>query len=288
MKPIELHLYLPFSYWRDRDAETGVRLLRPDAQSVAGYLRALSQELGGMQGDFQDCEVSAIRFRGGYLSLLDAEDLNRLLSLVHRVFSVRKDCPVCGAMFPGQLDMEMVSVYRNLRVSPLMFELPSLSFRECERLGYPVMLQALDKTVYFLQNFGEEEWGLRFPIGIPGRDERAWRFLLGQLYHYQPKYLQFFSIAPDVEEDPGFALCCDELQTHGYRRFAENGYALSESVPPLLPDPAAGTEYMGAGLGAVSFIDGYRVRNTADPALYRRCCASYRDLIVSVTEDARE
>ena len=98
MKPIELHLYLPFSYWRDRDAETGVRLLRPDAQSVAGYLRALSQELGGMQGDFQDCEVSAIRFRGGYLSLLDAEDLNRLLSLnrllnrfVHRKWLLLKN-----------------------------------------------------------------------------------------------------------------------------------------------------------------------------------------------------
>ena len=282
MKPIELHLYLPFSYWRERDAETGVRLLRPDERNVAGYLRALCEELRGMAGEFQDCEVAAIRFRGGYLSLLDAEELKSLLSLVRRVFPVQNGCPVCGTMFPGRLDMEMIALYRDLRVSPLLFELPSLSFRECERLGYPVMLQALDKTVYFLQNFSEEEWGLRLPIGLPGRDEGVWRFLLGQLYHYQPKYLQFFTIAPDVKESPAFALCCEELEGHGYRHFAENGYARAESVPRLLLEPAG--EYIGAGLGARSRIDGFRVQSTADPALYQRRCASWRELITSVTE----
>ena len=284
MKPIELHLYLPFSYWLSRDPETGAPLQRPDPQSVAGCLQALSAELTGMREDYQDCEVSAIRFRGGYLSLLDAQELGRLLALVHRTFTVRPDCPVCGPMFPGQLDMEMIAAYRNHKVSPLLFEVPSLSFRECERLGYPVALQALDKTLYFLQNFNEDEWGLRFPLGIPGRGESVWRFLLGQLYHYQPKYLQFFSIAPGTEEDPAFALCCDELQTHGYRRFSEGCFARAESVPRLLLDPPPEVEYVGAGLGASSFIDGYRVRNTADPALYRRRCASYRDLIVNVTE----
>ena len=285
MKSVELHLYLPFSWWRDRDAETGVRLLRPDAQSVAGYLRLLSKELAGMGEDYEDCEVGAIRFWGGYLSLLDADELRQLLALVRRVFAVREDCPMCGTMFPGQLDMEMISVYRDLRVSPLLFEIPSLSFRECERLGYPVVLQALDKTVYFLQNFSVEDWGLRVPIGIPGRTEELWRFLLGQLYHYQPAFIQFFSIAPEVEEGPGFTLCREELLTHGYRKVSENSFATTERVPRLLLDPAPGAEYVGAGLGARSLIDGYRVRNTADPARYRRCCGSYRELAVRVEED---
>ena len=286
MKPIELHLCLPFSWWRDYDAETGVRLLKPDAQSVAGYLRLLSKELSGMREDFDDCEVTAIRFPGGYLSLLDAEDLRQLLTLVRRVFAVRKDCPVCGTMFPGQLDMEMISVYRDLHVSPLLFEIPSLSFRECERLGYPVVLQALDKTVYFLRSFSAEDWGLRVPIGIPGRTEELWRFLLGQLYHYQPTYIQFFSIAPEVKESPGFTLCREELLTHGYREVSENSFAGTGSVPPLLLDPPPGTEYVGAGLGAFSRIDGYRIRSTVDSERYRRCCGSYRQLIVGVEEDA--
>lgn len=285
MKSIELHLYLPFSWWRGMDAETGVRLLRPDEQNVAGYLRLLSRELAGMREEYEDCEVSAIRFRGGYLSLLDADALRQLLALVHRVFTVQRDCPVCGTMFPGQLDMEMISLYHDLHVSPLLFEIPSLSFRECERLGYPVALQALDKTVYFLQNFNVEDWGLLVPIGIPGRTEELWRFLQGQLYHYQPKYIRFFSIAPETAEGPGFALCREELLTHGYSEVSGNCFARSENVPRLLLDPPSGAEYVGAGLGARSRIDGYRVKNTADPERYRRCCGSCRQLVVQVEED---
>ena len=284
MKAIELHLYLPFSYWLARDPETGAPLRKPDARAVAQALQALCAELDSMKEDYADCEVTAIRFRGGYLSLLDAEDLSRLLQRVRRAFRVRKDCPISGPMFPGQLDMQMIALYRDEQVSPLLFELPSLSFRECERLGFPVALQALDKTVYFLENFNEGEWGLRLPIGIEGRDADYWQFLLGQLYHYRPTYLQFFSIAPERAEHPAFAEICAELQTHGYRRAAENVFSLAENVPPLLLDPAPGVEYVGAGLGARSFIDGYRVRNTADPARYFQNCRDYRKLIEKVEE----
>lgn len=282
MKPIELHLYLPFSYWLDRDPETGAPLQRPEERRVAGYLQALCAELGSMREEYDDCEITAIRFRGGYLSLLDAEDLRRLLITVHRCFAVRRDCPVCGVLFPGRLDMEQIAAYRDLRVSPLLFEVPSLSFRECERLGFPVALQALDKTAYFLGNFGEEEWGLRLPVGIAGRTESYWVFVRGQLFHYRPKYLQFFSLAPGLDEGPGFARLCEELQRSGYRRAAKNSFALSESVPLLLLEPGKGSEYVGAGLGARSLIDGYRVQSTADPARYFQNCRDCRSLIEHV------
>lgn len=286
MKPIELHLYLPFSYWLARDPETGAPLRKPDARAVAQALQALCAELDSMKEDYADCEVTAIRVIGGYLSLLDAEELSRLLLRVRRAFRVQKDCPVCGPMFPGQLDMQMIALYRDAHVSPLLFELPSLSFRECERLGFPVALQALDKTVYFLENFNEGEWGLRLPIGIEGRDADYWQFLLGQLYHYRPTYLQFFSLAPDRAEHPAFAEICGELQTHGYRRAAENVYSLSENVPLLLLDPAPGVEFVGAGLGARSFIDGCRVRGTVDPARYFQNCRDWRKLVEQVEEVA--
>ena len=280
MKPIELHLYLPFSYWLERDPETGAPLRRPDERTLAVWLRALCAELTGRKEDFADCEVTAIRFHGGYLSLLDAEDLSRLLIAVHRSFSVQKDCPVCGLMFPGRLDMESIAAYRNHRVSPLLFTLPSLSFRECERLDYPVALQALDKTVYFLQNFAEEEWGLQLPIGIAGRNVETWRFLLGQIYHYHPKYLRFASIDPEQPEDPAFAEICAELERHGYHRAAENLFSLADAVPRLLLPPAADTEYVGAGPGAVSRIDGFTVHSTPDFETWCRSCGDWRKLVV--------
>ena len=283
MKEMELHIQLPFSYWLDRDPESGIALQKPDERSVADYLMSLAKEMGSMKTDYQDCQVTRIRFMGGYLSLLDAEDLERLLILIHRSFSVCENCPVNGVFFPGQADMEMISCYRNHNVSPFLFEVPSLSYNECKAMGYPMAMQALDKTVYLLQNYSESEWGLRLPIGMAGRSKSSWEYLLGQMYHYSPKYLQFFRLSTDTQEDLGFAQICSDLESHGYCRIAENLYA-TEEVSPAFVIPEPDTEYVGIGLGARSRIDGFLVANTADPALYKSRCVSYRKLIANVQE----
>ena len=284
MKPIELRIHLPFSYWLDRDPDTGVPLQRPTEQALAEVLRCLAAEMNSMREDFDDCTVTAIRFLGGYLSLPDAEDFKRLLIAVHRSFTVQRDCPIIGTLFPGCLDMEKIALYRDRRVSPLMFEVPSLSFRECEKLGFPVIFQALDKTVYFLESFQEGEWGLRLPIGIPGRTEETWRYIQGQIYHYHPKYLQFFRVDPALAEDPAFDAVCADLQQHGYRRVSDTVYAASDTVPLLLGEPDASAEYVGVGLGAESRIDGYHAKSTCDWDFYRKNAPSYRRLITSVRE----
>lgn len=284
IKPIELHIHLPFSYWLDRDPETGAALQRPTEQALSEVLRCLAAEMNSMREDFDDCTVTAIRFCGGYLSLPDAEDFARLLTAVHRSFHVQKDCPISGTLFPGHLDMEKIALYRDRHVSPLLFEVPSLSFRECERLGFPIVFQALDKTVFFLQNFQEDEWGLRLPIGIAGRTEEFWRYIRGQIYHYSPKYLEFFRLDPALAEDPSFGEMCADLQEHGYRRASETLYACSDTIPLLLRKPDVSAEFVGIGLGAESRIDGYQTKSVGDWETYRKNAASYRRLITAVRE----
>ncbi len=284
MKPIELHLNLPFSYWQEKDPRTGSACIRPEPSTFAVLLRCFYREMAGMKEDYEDCQVTAIRFLGGYLSLFDTEDLEKLFAVIHQCFSVKNACPASGVLFPGTLDMEMISEYQNRWISPLMFEIPSLSFRECEKLHLPVMMQALDKTVYFLQNFREDEWGLRIPIGIPGRTADAWHFLLGQFYHYSPRYLQFFSVDPHVQEDPAFYEICTDLRSHGYRDVCENTFACSESFPFLLKEPYEATEYISIGPGAVSRIDGFLVQNTSDLDFYFKKCTDYRSLVIHVEE----
>jgi len=284
MTPIQLHIYFPFSYWQERDPRTGAALYRPDAELLRTYLQCLCHEMADMREDYDDCEIEGIRFCGGYLSLLDSEELEKLLAVVHRCFHVKGDCPVSGIFFPGSLDMERFSVYRRHRVSPFLFEAPSLLFRECEKRGYPVTMQALDQTVYFLRNFQADDWGLRLPVGIPDRTENMWRSILGQIYHYHPTYLQFYSIAPETEESPAFEEICGELTAHGYRKIAPLTYSLSDHIPFSLRELLLTDEYVGVGLGAVSQIDGFCVRNVTDMTFYNKNCCEYRSLVQSVTE----
>ena len=89
MKPIELHLNLPFSYWQEKDPRTGSACIRPEPSTFAVLLRSFYREMAGMKEDYEDCQVTAIRFLGGYLSLFDTEDLEKLFAVIHQCFSVK-------------------------------------------------------------------------------------------------------------------------------------------------------------------------------------------------------
>lgn len=282
MEPMLLEIHLPFSYWQERRA-CGMPLLRPQAQTVSGYARALCMEIESLGEDLADYRVEAIAFCGGYMSLFDAEEFGEIMAAVHRAFSVSPDVQVSGMLFPGSLDMALIAAYKNRRVGTLMFEIPSLSARECERLGLPNALQAMDQTLYLMQNFGVEGFGMRLPVGIAGRDAGAWQYILGQIRHYQPMHVEFWDISGgSVQEDAGFAQVKAALAAHGFAEIAPNFMSLAKT--PLRFAAPGNLAVAGVGLGAVSRLDGFETRNTADLREYMMRCADYRQLIVHAVE----
>lgn len=280
MEPILLNVQLPFSYWLERDPETDAPLVRPDGRLLARYLDALCQEIRSLGEDMDDVTVGAVHFAGGYMSLLSPDEFLAVMAALHRSFRFAKKPQVSGVLFPGSLDMALISVYSDVGVAPLMFEVPSLLARECDRLALPNALQALDQTVFLMQNFGVSDFGLRLPIGIEDRNAGAWRFILGQIRHYQPLCVQFVDVSGGhVAEHPAFGEIKQELAQQG----------LVERAPNLLcagntPRFAQAGACLGIGLGAVSQLDGYETRNTTQLDAYMAASGDYRRLIVSVRE----
>ncbi len=284
MPSIQLTLYLPFSYWLDRDPETGAPLSRPDNAALLPYLRALTRELASLGPDLEGCQVTSLRFAGGYLSLLDPDTLAVLMAAVHRSLALAPDLEISGLAFPGSLDMALLSQYRNYALGPLFFDVPSLSARECQRLGLPNALLALDQSVYLLQNYSMNNFGLTLPLGLPGRDEELWLHLLGQVTHYQPAHVVLVPTAgADFQEHPALSLFQQGLADRGWRPAAPGFYTRASHAPRCAARPAA---YVGVGLGAPSRLDGFLTQNTGDMAYYLSHSADYRQLIISVREEA--
>ena len=280
MEPILLNVQLPFSYWQERDPETGAPLRRPDGRLLARYLDALCREIRSLGADMDDATVGAVHFAGGYMSLLSPDEFTAVMAALHRSFRFVQKPQVSGVLFPGSLDMALISVYGDAGVAPLMFEVPSLLARECERLALPNALQALDQTVFLMQNFGVSDFGLRLPVGIGGRDEGAWRFMLGQIRHYQPRCVQFVDVSGGrVAEHPAFARIKQALAQQGLAERAPNLLCAGETPRFAQQGPC-----LGVGLGAISRLDGYETRNTAQLDAYLAGAGDYRNLIVSVRE----
>lgn len=54
---IALRVCLPFSWWRTRDAETQMTLIKPEKNGVPAYVAALCREIESLGRDMQEYRV---------------------------------------------------------------------------------------------------------------------------------------------------------------------------------------------------------------------------------------
>lgn len=62
---IALRVCLPFSWWRTRDAETQMTLIKPEKNGVPAYAAALCREIESLGRDMQEYRVDTLWFDGG-------------------------------------------------------------------------------------------------------------------------------------------------------------------------------------------------------------------------------
>lgn len=178
----------------------------------------------------------------------------------------------------------MISCYRNHRIGPLMFEMPSLMMRECEQLHLPNALQALDHSLYVMQSFQESDYGLQIAVGIPGRDAGVWRHIVSEALRCSPAHIAFFSLNPEMDEGEGFQLAQTLLHKAGYRQIAPRLLTRAQQEPRYAEVLRGEKPAASVGLGAVSDVDGFVTRNTQNMKTYLQQSADYRNLLVSVEE----
>lgn len=281
---IALRVCLPFSWWRTRDAETQMTLIKPEKNGVPAYAAALCREIESLGRDMQEYRVDTLWFDGGYMGLFMPEQLEAILAAAHRSFHLTEDVQISGTVFPGSLDLAMISCYRNHRIGPLMFEMPSLMMRECEQLHLPNALQALDHSLYVMQSFQESDYGLQIAMGIPGRDAGVWRHIVSEALRCSPAHIAFFSLNPEMDEGEGFQLAQTLLHKAGYRQIAPRLLTRAQQEPRYAEVLRGEKPAASVGLGAVSDVDGFVTRNTQNMETYLQQSADYRNLLVSVEE----
>lgn len=266
---IPLMISLPFSWWRREG-------IFPKKELVSSYRAALMREIRSLGEDLPEACLSSLHFEGGYLGLFSMDDLLELLSCIRGAFSVKEGAPLTGTLFPGSLDMALLSAYQSQHAGPLFFEVPSLLMRECERLNLPNVLQLLSHTRYLLASYRFPDWGLALAGDIPERGEAAWEHIGREILSLQPAHVRF----DRFQRAEAFAPCEDLLRKGGYRPLKENFYTRAQ-LPPhfLFPE-----EYLGAGLGAGTRMQGFLTRNTPDLGRYLNSSANYRNLLVLVQE----
>ncbi len=270
-----------------------------DFASLAGsdhladrYLDALDREMAAQVGPR---EVDTIFIGGGTPTRLDARQLDRLLGMTRRHFSLKAGGEWTVEANPGTLDAEKADVLAEGGVNRV--SLGAQSFQ-------PELLRVLER------NHGPEEvpkaldlvrprfasWSFDLIFGVPGSTEELWAADLEAALALGPSHLSCYGLVFEKgtalwkQERLGLVSPVDEeaergMYEHTIDRLAAEGLAMYEISNFASPGHEsrhnliywANDAYFGVGLGAARYAQGVRSSNTRDLPAYLRRVEEGRD-----------
>ena len=262
------------------------------------YVMALCREIRSAAVQYQR-PVDTVFIGGGTPSVLPYPLFSELVNTVYEAFRILPDAEVTVEMNPGAVwsGSELDALFRKRdragKMQPLIsrVSLGVQSFHDGElrKLGRIHDFRTFLGTYENLRAAGAADINFDLMFGIPGQTEESWSGTLRSAVRLQPEHISAYSLileegTPFYEEwENGLLPLPDETterkMAHYAAEFLENAgfrqYEISNFARPGFESRHnirywRRKEYYGAGIGAASFIDHTRWRNTTDPGEYIR------------------
>ena len=282
---LELYIHIPFCI--RKCAYCDFLSFPSGEEERARYVERLTEEIeeaGAVSGDYV---VTAIFLGGGTPSVLEPEQTKRILQAVKESFYVAEDAEITTEVNPGTADKEKLRAWKQAGINRLSFGLQSAENRELQLLGRIHTMEEFLESYQAAREAGFDNINIDLMSALPGQTVSSWEKTLRTVAALQPEHISAYSLI--IEEGTPFYQLFgeDEDKQEEQRRRKELGV-------PELPDEDAerrmyydteqilkeaeyhryeisnyakpgyecrhnkgywtGTEYLGLGLGASSYI----------------------------------
>ncbi|MCQ2552840.1 MAG: radical SAM family heme chaperone HemW [Clostridia bacterium] len=251
-----------------------------------GYFAQLIAEIEQFAGQYAEKYfVDTIFFGGGTPSLVDIKALHAVINAVKRHFEVIEDAEISIECNPETLNEEKLSGILDAGFNRLSIGVQSLNDPVLEALG---RVHNADKVreVIKLIKAKNINFNIDLMLGLPKQTTEIFKKDFEEVLSWNPNHISFYSLQleektvlykeyqdglvelPTWEENRQmYQDALDMLKAAGYHHYeisnaALPGYECKHNLKYWNMQP-----YLGFGLGAHSFIEGYRLERTVDELL---------------------
>ena len=272
--PLELYVHIPFCV---RKCQYCDFLSGPsDEETKDRYLEALLKEIRAAEHT-EDYEIVSVFIGGGTPSALKAEAIASIMRTLQEQFFFCEDAEVTIEANPGTVDLEKLTIYRNVGINRLSLGLQSTDAEELKLLGRIHSYEVFLKSYEWAREAGFSNINIDLMFAIPGQTGEAWRQHLYQVAELNPEHISAYSLiieegTPFAEqnldlpdEDTEYQMYEDTaeiLERYGYRQYEISNYAKQGYMCRHNAGYWQRREYLGFGLGASSLYRGMRFSNT--------------------------
>ena len=240
--------------------------------------------------------ATAIFFGGGTPSVLTPKQTEHILNAVKKSFYVAEDAEITTEVNPGTADREKLEAWRQAGINRLSFGLQSTENRELQYLGRIHTMEDFLESYRAAREAGFENINIDLMSALPGQTVSSWEKTLRTVVSLQPEHISAYSLI--IEEGTPFCQLFGEdgdaaeekkrrqslgipelpdedaerrmyydteriLGEAGYHRYEISNYAKPGYECRHNKGYWTGTEYLGLGLGASSYINIRREKGEA-------------------------
>lgn len=268
-------------------------------KTIDEYIEALQKEidLTAKEIDLDNRKVTSIFFGGGTPSILTGEQLEIVVNKLKSIFVIDADAEITVECNPGTVSYEKFMTYKRIGINRISFGLQSADDDELRMLGRIHDYETFVKSVSDAKLAGFSNISADLLMSIPGQNKNRFqenmrRTLSVGLKHisaysliieegtYLYEHLSDFPELPSEDEDREmYALCEEELDKNGFKRYEISNYAIPGFEcrhNTLYWDRG---EYLGFGLGAASLFEEKRYSNTRDLQNYLKLNSENANLL---------
>ena len=253
-----------------------------------GYIDLLIEEISMARAVSTATIVPTIFFGGGTPSLMEPEDLGRVIAAIEANFSFPDDVEITMEANPDSLTRERLAGYRAAGINRLSIGMQSASTHVLKVLDRTHNPANIANVVSWAHEVGFQEISLDLIYGTPGESLADWEQSLDAALALDITHISAYAlivengtklaaqvkrgdvVIPDDDETADkYILADNKLRAAGFDWYEVSNWSKSNS--PCRHNVAywQGKNWWGAGPGAHSHIDGRRWWNVKHPTAYR-------------------
>ena len=227
--------------------------------------------------------VDSIFIGGGTPSMLKPGQIKDIMEAVKSNFYVTKNAEITIESNPNSLDEIKLKTYLNAGINRISIGVQSLDNDVLKTIGRVHNRDEAIAAIKLAKTIGFENINIDLMFGLPDQSYENWINTLSEAIELKPNHISFYTL--QLEEDTPFYKAYKEgaidlpeeslnnkmyhsaikiLKENGFNHYeisnsAKGGYECLHNLKYW-----SMAEYMGIGLGASSFMRGYRAKNVTD------------------------
>lgn len=254
------------------------------------YVNAVCREIRE-RGKLRGLCVDTVYIGGGTPSLLDAQDLARLLASIRDVYGGEWEEATLEAD-PETITAEKARAWRAAGLDRISMGVQSFNDAELQASGRRHRHEDVFSAVRALHEAGFDNISMDLIAGLPHQTPQSWEKSLDELLALQPQHVSVYllevdegsrlgkeilqggkkysaaAVPSDDEMADFYERACERLASAGYEHYEISNWGLSGCASKHNLKYWRREPYLGFGAGAHSFDGKRRWANAHDPAAY--------------------